>query len=498
MANVLYGMYDKKGTMTAEIPTIDYSNLDLADNLESNTIAMDSTDKQQLLLQIVLSFTYTRILFGGAVGGAKTWGWLFVLYVLCRMFPGSRWVFIRKDTKVLHRNTIPSFWRSCPKPFFHRSRFNQTYLTAKAHNGSEIVFMGENYDKDKELTAFDGLECNGAVMEEAHELTETLFIKLNDRVGRWALDSGIELPAFIFLGCNPTQGWLKKMFYTPMKEGKLEIPYYFLQSLPDDNPYLPQTYWDSLAELKKISPRIWRKRVKGSWEAEDDIQQLISWSVLHECDKEIEFTDEERESELFFQAMGVDVGRYGPDPSVWYVIEGMQEKGFNVIHTEKYDKTSGPQVEQKTKELIGKFGLFHFRVFMDTVGLGGPCYDHLIDDGFEIQAFSGGSTKGIQTVTANDGITQLPRFNNLNSQAKWILKEKAEAGLLGGFETDILKEDLSVYRYDIKGEKTIHVWGKEIIKEKLQRSPDDGDSYTYAVWAAYFDTIQPMPGIAVV
>lgn len=459
---------------------------------DKSNVFLKFTAKQIELFNAVLSAKYWRVLYGGAVGGAKTVGLLMLLCILCRIYPGSRWVVVRKDNPVLKRNTMPSFWKHCPKPFFHTSRYNKLDQVAIAKNGSQIIFMSENLKDDPELIKFDGLEINGALIEQGEETSKELYLKLIDRVGRWKIP--IMPPPLIMLSCNPHQGYLKELFYNPYVEGKLEKPYCFIPALITDNvdpetgkSNLPETYLESLKELKKIAPNLYKKRVKGSWDAADDVQQLISWNDLWECKELISFTKKDKEEELI-RSLGIDVGRYGPDPSKWYVLEGNMSKGFNIIYKKGHKKTSAPQVEQVTKEIINKFSINHERCWMDVVGLGGPCLDHLHKDGYEIQSFIGGA-KPLEQFVPGGYI-----FKRLNCQASWNTKMLIESGRIGGIDNDKLRNDLAAYGYDIKGEKMIEVWGKEQIKKKIKRSPDDGDALKYGVWGAIFDTIEPMPG----
>lgn len=462
------------------------------DKIEDKQVFIKLNPKQEEFFKIVLSGKYKHVLFGGAVAGSKTVAVLMLLCLLCKAYPKSRWVIIRKDGPVLERNTLPSFWKFCPKPFFHPSRFNGKRLEATASNGSQIIFMSENIARDKQLTAFDGLEVNGAVMEECHELSEDLDLKLADRVGRWSIEP---MPPLLHLyTCNPTQNWVKRVFYTPHSNGTLPDNYYFLQALPRDNPNLPQAYLDALEDLKKRAPNLYSKRVQGSWDAEDDIQQLVSWEKIWACENLIEFTEEDE----IYRSMGVDVGRHGSDASVWYILEGNYEKGYNIIHKEKFDKTDGPQVGQKTKELIIEWEVPHHRVFFDIVGLGGFEYDHILDDGYNIQGFSGGSTGDEQFNIEHPDINQKQLFSNMNSKAGWEMKVLMDDEKIGGLTSQTLRDDIAVYRYDIKGEKMIEIWGKNLIKKELHRSPDDGDAFKYAVWGAIYDKVGLVPEIHII
>jgi len=477
-----------------------------ANEVEKDQIYVEAVGKQIVFIEAALSGLYTHLFYGGAVGGMKTVTIIILFSILCKVYPGSRWVIIRKDRPVLERNTIPSFWKFCPKPFFHPTRYNRTRMEATATNGSQIIFMSENLKQYPDLTNFDGLEVNGAAREECQELSEALDLKLIDRVGRWVV-KGAMPPILHLYSANPTQKWIKTIFYTPYTNNTLPDMYFYLPALPYDNPFLTDAYRAALETLKERAPNLYRKRVQGSWDAEDDIQQLISWETIWACEKLIEFIKPEYipeentgniQSDETYRAMGVDVGRFGPDASAWYVLEGNYEKGFNIIHTEKFPKTSVPQVEQKTKELIIDWEIPHHRVFLDVVGLGAGAYDHLVEDGYEIQAFSGGSADDDDFQLEHPDLNQKQIYFNMNSRVGWEVKVLMEAGKIGGIESQELRDDIGVYRYDIKGEKTIHLWGKDLIKKELHRSPDDGDAFKYAVWGAIYDKVGLMPGVIIV
>ena len=63
--------------------------------------------------------------------------------------------------------------------------FNNTSLVLTWNNGSQIIFMAEGYDTDKELNKFRGLEFNGAFIDEVNEVQEVTFDKIIERSGSW-------------------------------------------------------------------------------------------------------------------------------------------------------------------------------------------------------------------------------------------------------------------------------------------------------------------------
>jgi hypothetical protein len=71
-------------------------------------------------------------------------------------------------------------------------------------------------------------------------------------------------PPFIFTTFNPTQKWVKKKFYEPYKNGELKEPYFFLEALPDDNPFVTQDQWSA---WKTLDPINYDRFIKGDWNA---------------------------------------------------------------------------------------------------------------------------------------------------------------------------------------------------------------------------------------
>lgn len=227
--------------------------------------------KQVAYAEAVFSGQYRYLLAGGAIAGGKTAITLNIGFVLCRLFPGSRLVIVRKDLPTLRRTTIPSFNQL--KPNFVGS-LNQTDWTATCRNGSQIIFFPESMSEDPDYNRWKGLEANWFILEEANELLGTpaqgglaTFHMAIQRVGRWIIrDAPVQPPPLILLTCNPAPGWLKDTFYDPWQAGKLAAPYYFEQMFPRDNPSLPASYLEGLEDLKESSPDQYNRYVLGLWE----------------------------------------------------------------------------------------------------------------------------------------------------------------------------------------------------------------------------------------
>lgn len=198
-------------------------------------ILFESFPKQDEFLEAVFSNKYTFILYGGAIRGGKTFAGLGALLLLCKKYKNSKWVIVRNTLQTLKLNTIPSFRKICPTSFI--KSYNQDTQTVTFQNGSEIIFLGENYADDKELNRFKGLECNGFLFEEINELQQKTFYKGIERAGSHIIEN--QPPPLILATCNPTNNWVKELIYNKWKLGSLPEKWLYIPSKITDNPFIP-------------------------------------------------------------------------------------------------------------------------------------------------------------------------------------------------------------------------------------------------------------------
>lgn len=437
-------------------------------------IIFEPTDKQMRYIEAAFSGLYRYLLFGGGIRSGKTYVVLSIIILLCKLFPKSRWIVVRADYDRLRRHVLPVFWKVCPPNFL--DRFNQQNHTAYMKNGSEIIFFSEQYEDDPELTRWHGLEINGGVLEEADELQEATFNKFVERMGSWFMTP--MPPMLCLLTCNPSNGWLKKKFYEPHVANTLQSPYFFLQALITDNPYVPQEFLD---KLKDMPPELYRRFVQGSWETEDMASQLIPWGDIHAAESLI-VTDD------VTPYLGVDVGRFGNDASVWTLLNGP-----NIKEIFSLKKTSIDEVVEHTKRFIIQHRIKAEDVTIDGVGIGAGVIDFLHKEKYYVNDFVGGASP-IPLLSSSEIVNF--EFFNLRSQMCWQLRtdfsKKRIGGLISKYQK--LKDDIGSISYSIKGDKKIAVDSKDVIREKLHRSPDDFDSLMYANTSRCRHVISSRPG----
>jgi len=244
-------------------------------------IVFEPSPKQMEFINAVFSNKYRVIMFGGAIRGGKTYAGLGALLLLCKFYPGSVWAVVRDSLPTLKRNTIPSFLKLCPQSFIET--YNQEKQLVTFINGSKILFFPENYDDDKELNRWKGLEVNGFLLEEVNELQEVSFNKAIERAGSHIISGGVKQPKpLIMMTCNPANNWVKERVYTRWKEGKLPDHWTYIPSKITDNPYISEEYKESLKDLPLYQYKVF---VEGDW----DIQLKVGGEYLKcfELDKHV-------------------------------------------------------------------------------------------------------------------------------------------------------------------------------------------------------------------
>lgn len=233
----------------------------------SKQLLFEPFAKQEEFIAAAASGDYDFVLYGGAIRGGKTIGLLGYFVILAYHYPGSRWALVRKDLGVIKRNTLPSWNKIKPTNFIAQENSSTNEVTFV--NGSKIIFFPENYNQDKELNRWKGLEVNGIGFEEINECQEKSFYKAFERSGTYIIPNLPEQPRPIVLGtCNPSRGWVKNLVYTPWKEGKLPKRWCYIQSRIYDNTPLLEAQPNLLANYKaNMPPFEYDLFVEGDWDA---------------------------------------------------------------------------------------------------------------------------------------------------------------------------------------------------------------------------------------
>jgi phage terminase large subunit len=239
-------------------------------------VRLELTDRQSEAFYKSIDGSHRVVVFGGAIRGGKTYWLLLTITYLALHYSRSRWVVIRKSLPDLKRTTFPSFASILADGVGdYVSSWNRETNVVKFANGSELIFMAESFDDDKDLNRFKGLEVNGAGLDEVNELQEQTFYKVQERIGSWNKSEG-RPPIICLATCNPAHNWVKSIIYDRYREGTLPNKWAFISSKITDNPYIPAEYLESLKELPPIQ---YARFVEGDWDVMDDVVNpfLYEW-----------------------------------------------------------------------------------------------------------------------------------------------------------------------------------------------------------------------------
>lgn len=225
-------------------------------------------DLQQLITDDPRFFFY-----GGGVSGGKSTVAMSLLCIFAGvLFKNSRWHIVRESMTSIEQNVVPSlnevlryseglYWKKSKSDYF-----------VQFPNGSRISLIGENYDRDKDLNKFKGLQSNGFLLEQIEELQEATFDKCIERAGRWYQAEGFPKP-IVMATFNPTYGWLKEKIHDKHKTGELKKSYYYLQALPKDSPWNTEEQW---AGWENMDPDAYARFIEGKWDIEIK-NQFFNW-----------------------------------------------------------------------------------------------------------------------------------------------------------------------------------------------------------------------------
>ena len=414
----------------------------------------------------------TELLYGGAAGGGKSAIGCLWLIECCQTYEGSRYLMGRAKLKTLKETTLKTFFEVTSAPTEQSDKlglirldiqdqftYNANSNVIKWNNGSEIVLKDLFlYPSDPHFDSLGSLEITGAFIDECNQVVYKAWQVVKSRI-RYKL-SEFKLVPKLLGSCNPAKNWVYKKFYIADDKNTLPEYRHFIQALPTDNPYLPESYLNSLRELDEISKQ---RLYYGNWEFDDDKATLISYNAI------TDYWNGQHVEKGENKYLTIDVARKGKDKTVfriwagWVCIE-RHEMGISKVN----------EVVDKARELQAIHGIQNTRTIADEDGVGGGVVDYLNCEGFVNNSKAKMEEVGDLYMQTN--------YANLKSQCSILMAKKIEAREVtevcnDSDIIDIVSEEMQQVKLkDIDKDGKLMVVPKDKVVENIGRSPDDWDS----------------------
>ena len=420
--------------------------------VEKKIIRVKLTLKQTQCWDAFWDPVITQILFGGAMGGGKS-------YIGCLLFDRyANWIikkFNLQPTKYpinlgfmgryravdFNDTTLETWKRITPDHYYIRTQDKEIVIEDK------VKYAYGGMDSQEAVSKFSSAEFAVVFIDQAEECDRDKIAVL---MSRFRLKiNGIPLPYKTLFTANPKNCFLKDEFVLGNDPKKVYIP-----ALPSENPYLPDTYMASVRDAFKHRPELLLAYLKGSWDSLEGADIIIKDIWVREA-SEVHISYVGRPKKVF----GADIARYGDDRTVVYYLEGTDIKDEMIFGQKDTMYTAGKihiWAQEKKPDLIG----------VDVIGLGAGVVDRLREMGDKVLEYNGAGKPQNEE-----------KFGNLRAESWWNVGRRfAEKDIRLTKQDDELRRELSCVSYLIKNGK---IWAepKENVKKRLSRSPDKADAY---------------------
>jgi phage terminase large subunit len=381
-------------------------------------------------------------LYGGAMGGGKSYALCAEAIALSCDYPGNRGYICRHELASFKKSTLMTL-ESLLDASGLIERRNQSDNYYLLRNGSMILYGGLG-DDNRAIERLKSMELGWFAIDEASETTEKFFLMLASRL-RLKLP---EIKYFGIMATNPDPGWVKHRFVDSKHEDHIFIP-----ALPKDNPHLPANY---IERLTSVFPPEWQARfIQGDWSSFEGVNNVFPYqAVMSSVERTL---DPVGPAEL-----GVDVARYGDDESVIAVHHGPVGKIVKVLTKTDLMTLSGAVVLAKRDENAEA-------IKVDADGMGAGVVDRLAEQGHSVEEIHGGGKPA-------DG----ERFKNRKAEIYWGFRERMLDGNLSIPDDLVLKAQLTSCTYRVNSAGQIEITGKDEMKKKGLKSPDRAEAMIYA------------------
>lgn len=421
--------------------------------MDSKIVNIYPLDKQFQALEHLADPKVNVVVYGGAVGGGKTFLLCLWLVHCCLTYAGTRYLLARKRHVDLRQSTLRTF-RDVIKKLGVESQFvyNQNKNEIKCSNGSEILLRALDVKpSDESLAELSGLEITGAAWDEGEELHISVYRKINERM-RYKLDE-YKLTPKLLITTNPTKNFLFDI-YKQHQAGLLPEHIRFIQALPKDNPELPKSYVDYLSP-DNLGEAGYQVQALGNWEYIINDFDLFSYDDLDKMFDPVPWTKEE-EGKYYITCDPATMG----DRAVVMVWDRL-----HLVLVEQHQHMELSKLEHRIRALQDKFDVPNGRLVVDGGGLGISMVQNLRCVKF----------------LANHRPVNTEQYKMLKDECYYRLSDYISNGLIKvnqmDIKQDLIKELVNHKQHNLNGEKKASVTPKAIVRKALNnKSPDLADA----------------------
>jgi len=419
---------------------------------------VDLTQKQTKCSDAFWNPDIHSILFGGAMGGGKSFVGCFLCFEYAIRIIEKYKLQVDKypiQLGFMGRNRGVDFSDTTLETWKRLIPQDQYIIREK---DKEIVIQGKvkysfgGLDTTEDVSKFSSADFAVVFLDQAEECKPDNIAVLMSRFRQKI--NGEPLPYKTLFTANPKNCWLKDEFVLGNNPKKIFIP-----ALPIENKNLPPGYIDSLRDAFKHRPELLLAYLEGSWDSLEGADIVI---------KDIWIRDAARVTKSYIgrpkRVFGVDVARFGDDTTVCYCLDDTDIEDEMIFGQKDTMYTAGKihiWAQEKHPDLIG----------VDVIGLGAGVADRLREMGNNVLDFNSAEKAEEET-----------KYHNLRAEMWWNTGRRfAEKDIKLTWqgksrEDKDLARELSSASYLIRNGRIL-IEPKEKIKERLGRSPDKADAY---------------------
>lgn len=383
------------------------------------------------------------------MGGGKT-TWLVNTSIdQCMRYPGNVGHLFRHERSSFMKTTYPELEKWLPTSLIRSHNHSSGMIAFK--NGS-ILYYGGLGDDQRAIERLKSLQLGFFAIDQVEETTESHFFMLTSRL-RLVIPE-INLRRKGYCTANPMDNWVKiRWIKQDLKNHD------FIQALPSDNPYLPETYeQDQFDILPEELAEAW---MRGNWDV------IADANVIFPYEQVLAAMLRKSKTMAKVTAIGVDVAWAGDDESVWAFKQ--ENKFWYKVHY----GLDPIEVADKTIEFM--FAYPETDVIIDAVGLGAGTYAEVAK-----QKKLGNIPGHMGRIIAYFGSGASGDRRYKNKRAIDHFKLKADLPTLDIPNDEKLSKQMTI-RYRVKSEdKMLRVELKEEFKKRVKMSPDRLDAIVMA------------------